>query len=99
VQGRPGAHRVPEQRGRADAVDRRGPAHRRPVHRERDHAEALQPLPADHRPVGPGHRVHHEHVQGAQDHQDQLPRQLLPQEFGVRSALRQPHSHPGTITK
>ena len=42
-----------------------------------------------------GYGVHPERVQRPEDHQDLLPRRLLPQEPGVGPAVRQPPARPG----
>ena len=47
----------------------------------------VQPVPADHRSIWPGHRVHHERIPRPQDHQDQLPGRLLQKEPRVRYEL------------
>ena len=50
---------------------------------------------SDHRPEWSGHRVHPQRVQGPQDHQDLVPRRLVPQEPGVCPPVRQPVAGPG----
>lgn len=71
------------------------PAHGRSVHRECHHAETLQPVPVDNRPVRPGDGIHHERIQGPQDHQDEFPRRLVPKEPRIGAAFRQSAARPG----
>ena len=51
---------VPVERGRPTEVAGERASVGRPVRRERNHDQALQPLPPHHRPEWSGHRVHHE---------------------------------------
>ena len=81
--------------GRTPPLAGQRPSGRRAVHGERDHDQTLQPLPVDHRSFGAGHRVHHERVQGSQDHAHQFPRRRLPQEPGIGAAFRQSPARPG----
>lgn len=52
-------------------------------------------VPADHRPVRPGHRVHNERVQRPQDHPNQFPGRCLQEEPGECFAFWKPPAGPG----